>query len=58
MANEFNAVPDAPSLPDLGLWKMASVHEAGSATPVHPGKKEPSKMPTSAFAASCQAIPI
>jgi IS30 family transposase len=39
-------------LPGSGLWKMASAHAAGSATPAHPGKKVRSKTPTSAFAAS------
>lgn len=40
-----------------GLWKMVSVHEAGSVIQAHPGRKAPSKTPTSASAAFCRRTP-
>lgn len=47
-----------PSLPGSGLWKKGSVRAVGSATQVRLGKKGPSRTPTSAFDASCQAPQI
>lgn len=41
-----------------GLWKMGWAHPAGSAIPVHPGKKARSRTPTSVFVAIYPAIPI
>lgn len=45
----------ARSLLHSGLWRMELAHEAGSAIQARPGKKGPSRIPTSEFDASCQA---